>query len=1046
MATDPACSFVAPGFEDCFAPAERCWCGWAARIPSVFSPRYHCCTRCGTHYSAQRIRPDSVARFYGFVSYWQERNQLKQHEPFADRSALFARQGRLAKWVEVVERHHHGAPGSICEIGCAEGTFLSALRDRGWTTIGLEPDAATADATRAQTGLDIRAGSFPCPLDVPALDAIVALDVLEHAADPRAFLEAVRKLLKPDGFVFLQSPILGSDPAGFGPLNNRAFDAQEHAFLFTRDSVADLLAAAGFTVVENHDAWGIAHEIVVARPLREIPSGPRPLANLPEMYSPEFAAFAEEIYAFAERNGLATYGRSPRTWELPWIWHNGLSALPWSELHLVDIGSEISPWPWWIATRGAHVTLVEVRRDWEPLWQRLRRDLGVRVDWVFADSDSIPLPSACADIVTTVSVLEHQQDKPLAMAELERILRPGGTLGLTCDIFEAGLGMSYPEWNGAALGAADFEDLLGRHPSLRGVTAASTWNWADVRPFLTWFNRTAPHHDYAMTAAVLTKQPCPPPPIAAVPPAPAVLVAQPGDAAGAWVAARWLQAWAQQQPERQFFWVVPPAEVPRLLALLPQARHLRYDLTAAPRIAARTTRAEARPGLNLLVAPLQPAAGWTDDALHRLLWWRDFLGEFAWELALVPAGAPDWLAAVSAAASRAPRRLGPSLPPEAAALVQHATTTANLPPSVFTEENDGALCVAPAQAAQFAAASHLQLQPSPLPPVAPSSTVLLLAGGPTPTWPQARWLELAELLRAHDVTVELIPPDGITTLAFDRLRAAAAVVCAEGPCAQMAVTVGIPVVIVAGGGEERRWRPDHGRVKFVQGLPACSGCGWNCLLDHPICVEAIPAATVAAALRTLRETGDGSPVELAIPLPTGIVPERLHVLACRQIRQMAGTCTAAQRSVSDAVNQLAGIRHAALALSEENRVLTEQLYRVSEDSQLRLQHIHELEARWSAHEADRETRLQHIHEIEALLTANEKDREIRLQHIHSIESRLAANEADRETRLQHIHAIEARLAASEADREARLQHIHRLEARLLALPEGAAPGRNDNPA
>lgn len=1025
MATDPAGSFDAPGFEDCFTPAERCWCGWAARTPSVFSPRYHCCTRCGTHYSAQRIRPDSVARFYGFESYWQERNRLKQHEPFEDRSALFARQGRLAKWLEVMKRHRPDSPGILLEIGCAEGTFLSALRDRDWTAVGLEPDAATAAATRAQTGLDIRAGSFPCPLELPPLDAVVALDVLEHAADPRAFLEAVRKLLKPDGFVFFQSPILGADPAGFGALNNRAFDAQEHAFLFTRDSVADLLTASGFAVVENNDAWGIAHEIVVARPLPERPPGPRPLANLAEMYSPAFAAFAEEIYAFAERNGLATYGRSPRTWELPWIWHNGLSTLPWAELHLVDIGSEISPWPWWIATRGAHVTLVEVRRDWEPLWQRLRSDLGVRVDWVFADSDAIPLPSACADVVTTVSVLEHQRDKPQAMAELERILRPGGTLGLTCDIFEAGLGMSYPEWNGAALGAADFEDLVGQHPALRGTTSPATWNWADVRPFLTWFNRTAPHHDYAMTAAVLTKQSCPPPPVATVPSAPAVLVAQPGDAAGAWVAARWLQAWAQQQPERQLFWVVPPVEVPRLLALLPQARHLRYDLAAAPRVAARTTRAQARPGLNLLVAPLQPDTGWKAEARHHLFWWRDFLGEFAWDLALVPAGAPDWLAAVSAAASQAPRRLGPSLPPEAVALVQHATTTTNLPPSIFTEESDSSCGVAPAQAAQFAAASRLPLQPSRLPPVVATATVLLLAGDRFPAWPKTRWLELAELLRAQAVTVELIPSSDSATIAFDRLRAAAGVVCAEGPCAQMAVTAGVPVVIVAGGGEERRWRPDHGRVKFVQGLPACSGCGWNCLLDHPICVEAIPAATVAAALRTLRETGDGASVELAIPLPSGVAPERLHVLACRQIRQMAGTCTAARRTVSDAADQLIGIQHTTIALREENRRLTEQLYHVSEDSQQRLQHIHELEARWSAHEADRETRLQHIHEIEALLAANEKDRE---------------------TRLQHIHEIEARLAASEADREARLQHIHRLEARLLALPTVAAPARNDNPA
>lgn len=1046
MATDPANSFEAPGFDDCFAPAERCWCGWAGRTPSVFSPRYHRCTRCGTHYSDQRIRPEAVARFYGFESYWQERNLLKQHEPFADRPALFARQGRLAKWLEVVARNHCGTPGTVFEIGCAEGTFLSALRDRGWTAVGLEPDAATASATRAQTGLDIRAGAFPCPLDLPPVDVVVALDVLEHATDPRAFLEGARRMLKPGGFLFIQSPILGSDTAGFGALNNRAFDAQEHAFLFTRDSVADLFAASGFSIVENRDAWGMAHEIVVARPLRDVPVGPRPLANLAEMFSPSFSAFAEEIHAFAVRHGLAAYCRSPRTWELPWLWHHGLSALPWSELHLVDLGSEISPWPWWIATRGARVTLVEVRRDWEPLWQRLRSDLGVRVDWILADSDNIPLPTGCADVVTTISVLEHQRDKAVAMAELERILRPGGTLGITCDIFEPGLGMTYPEWNGAALGAADFDDLMGRHPSLQGAASPSTWNWADVRPFLAWFNRTAPHHDYAMTAAVLGKQPCPPALIAGAPPAPAVLVAQPGDAAGAWVSARWMQAWAEQRPERQFFWIVPPAEIPRLLALLPQARHASYDLEAAPRVAARMIRTEAPPGLNLLVAPIPSDSEWAEGSRQRLLWWRDFLAEFSWELALVPSGAPDWLAAASVAASRAPLRLGPSLPQGAGALVQHAADAASLPLPVFTQESGGDLCVAAAQAAQFAAASRLQLQPSTLPAGVPSSTVLLLAGGPAPAWPQARWMELAELLRARGFALDLVAAVDFPALAFERLRSAGAVVCSDGPLAQMAATAGVPVVIVAGGGDERRWRPDNGHVKLVQGLPACSGCGWNCLLVHPICVETIPAITVADALQTLLATGDEAPIELPLPLPAGVSPKQLHILACRQIRQITGTSAAALRSASDSARQLAVIQHTAAALREENREMAERLYRGNEDSQQRLQHILELEVLLGTSETDREARQRHILGLEARLASSTTDGESRLRHILELETRIASDDAALNARLQHIHDLEVRLAASEADREARLQHIHRLEARLLGLPQSAPPAQTENPS
>jgi 2-polyprenyl-3-methyl-5-hydroxy-6-metoxy-1,4-benzoquinol methylase len=674
MAIEPADPFVAPDFEDCFAPAERCWCGWSARQPSQYSKHYYCCARCGTHYAAARIRPAAVRRFYGFQNYWRDRNRLKQHERFEERAALFARQGRLAKWLEVITRHQHGAPGTLLEIGCAEGTLLAALHQRGWRVTGLEPDPVTAAAAQEQTGLAIRAGVFPCPLDLPPLDAVVALDVIEHAADPRAFLEAARRLLKPDGFLFLQTPLLSADPAGFGELNNRAFDAQEHAFLFSRDSVADLLAASGFGVVENNDAWSVAHEIVVARPRAEAPASPRPLGNLAELFSPPWAAVAEELAAFAVPHGLAVHVRSPRAWEYPWLWLQGLSSFDWRGRHVVDLGSEISPWPWWLATHGARVTLVEVRRDWLPLWQRLRSELGVAVDWVFAGDDVIPLPDACADVVTSVSVLEHQSDQPRAVAELARVLRPGGWLGFTCDIFEPSLGMTYPEWNGRAIDAAAFEDWVWRRPDF-GRVDSPAWNWADVAPFLAWFNRTAPHHNYAMAAALLQKKPSPLPPVAPVPPPPATLVATPGSAAGTWAAAPWLERWSSQEANRRIFWVVPLTELARLGEWLPAAQMPPCDFTAAPRLAARQLARWTRAGLILLPAPLAATAPWDAGSAGRLLWWSVFLAEFSWEQAVVPAGSSDWLAAFTAAASRAPQRCGPELPPETSALLHPLLST-----------------------------------------------------------------------------------------------------------------------------------------------------------------------------------------------------------------------------------------------------------------------------------------------------------------------------------------------------------------------------------
>jgi SAM-dependent methyltransferase len=50
---------------------------------------------------------------------------------------------------------------------------------------------------------------------------------------------------------------------------------------------------------------------------------------------------------------------------------------------------------------------------------------------VVASADRIPLPDANADTVLCTQVLEHVPDPPAVVAELHRILRPGGRLYLT---------------------------------------------------------------------------------------------------------------------------------------------------------------------------------------------------------------------------------------------------------------------------------------------------------------------------------------------------------------------------------------------------------------------------------------------------------------------------------------------------------------------------------------------------------------------------------------------------------------------------------------
>ena len=492
--------------EAWFEDTDRCWCGGRSTERSPHSREYRVCPRCGAHYAARRLRADCIEKFYSFEGYWQQRQQSKQHPVLFERQQLLEADGRVQYWIDAIHRHTGGSRGTVVEVGCAEGTLLLHLRQHGWQTVGIEPDARTAAAVKERTGLDIRAGVFPT-VSAPACDLFVANDVLEHVPDPLTFLQSARAALRPGGLLFLQLPLLEKAQPDFGHMTDKVFDPQEHVFIYSRDALATLLETAEFEVVENEDAWRRAHEVVVARRIDRPHRAVRHLANLPEMFSRPWIDFIDELNAFAAPLGLRQFTNWSKLWEYPWLWHHGLSRLDWRGRRVLDLGSEQSPFPWWLATQGAKVTLVESSRNWVGQWETIRAALSpVDVDWQIVDSCRLPFPDASFDVVTSFSVIEHQDDKVLAAAEVGRVLRPGGVFGISFDVCEPELGMTFPAWNGRALTMAEFEATIWRQPAF-GSTAAPDWNREDIGPFLRWHRQTATHHNYVTAAALLHKQP-----------------------------------------------------------------------------------------------------------------------------------------------------------------------------------------------------------------------------------------------------------------------------------------------------------------------------------------------------------------------------------------------------------------------------------------------------------------------------------------------------------------------------------------------------------
>lgn len=487
-----------------FEKANRCWCNWISDSPSEHSEFYYVCDRCGTHFSKFRLKKEEIAEFYSYQEYWQDRQKIKSHPTLEERGDVLVSDGRIQLWKETINRYLPDTGKTALEIGCAEASLLVELKNHGWTTIGLEPDPEVARIVRGRTLLDIREGIFP-DTRIDGVDLVVACDVLEHSVDPRSFLEAVSSSLNPEGIILIQLPILESQ-VGFADMNSRVFDPEEHAFIYTRESIATLLGTTGFEVLENENAWSIAHEIVVARKAPQVETtGPKLLANLTDTFSLQYTEFINQLNAFAAPIGLRQFSNWSKIWEYPRIWYDQFYKLDFQNINILDLGSEQSPWPWFLASKGARVTIVETSENWLEQWQAIREKLNVEVSWHIVDGCFLPFEDDSYDAVTSFSVLEHQNDKRLAISEMVRVLKPDGLLGLSCDLVIGGYGMTYPEWNGQAWSLAEFQKELLEWDSL--ITDSHlVHNKEDVSSFLNWHRTTAPHHNYTCGAAVFRKQ------------------------------------------------------------------------------------------------------------------------------------------------------------------------------------------------------------------------------------------------------------------------------------------------------------------------------------------------------------------------------------------------------------------------------------------------------------------------------------------------------------------------------------------------------------
>lgn len=244
--------------------------------PGVWS--YWSCSGCGCAYLDPRPTPDSIQRAYqnyhthsgpqplsatggrlGLVKLalkngyknWRFGTDLQPSARWGVALALLVPTFRLGIDREFRHLSRFRRPGRLLDVGFGAGAFLETARLAGWEACGIDPDPEVV-ANARQRGLEVSCSRIEDFGGTEGTyDLITIAHVVEHVHEPATLLLHCRRLLKPGGTIWLETPNIESlGHARFGK-NWRGLEPPRHLVVFNRRTLRSLLQQAGFTDVQD---------------------------------------------------------------------------------------------------------------------------------------------------------------------------------------------------------------------------------------------------------------------------------------------------------------------------------------------------------------------------------------------------------------------------------------------------------------------------------------------------------------------------------------------------------------------------------------------------------------------------------------------------------------------------------------------------------------------------------------------------------------------------------------------------------------------------
>ena len=193
------------------------------------------CNKCGLVYINPRLEDNTI---------------IKAVSEGDDKFYVSQREGRIETFrrgIELVEKY--SPSGKILDVGCAAGFFLTAAKERGWETYGVEPNTFLCEYGKNEFGLNVFNGTLKdAKFSDGYFDVVTMWDVLEHTTDPLSELHEANRILKKGGVLVINFPDFDSI---WAKVFRRKwwFLLSHHLYYFTPKTLRLMLEKAEFEVI-----------------------------------------------------------------------------------------------------------------------------------------------------------------------------------------------------------------------------------------------------------------------------------------------------------------------------------------------------------------------------------------------------------------------------------------------------------------------------------------------------------------------------------------------------------------------------------------------------------------------------------------------------------------------------------------------------------------------------------------------------------------------------------------------------------------------------